>query len=42
MQIGRQMELSVGDFDLFIDRLNENNSLILRPGRKYELKIRKL
>ena len=42
MQIGREMELSVGDVDLFIDRLNESNMLILRPGRRFELKVRRL
>ena len=42
MGIGREMQLSVGDFDLFIERLNENNTLMLRPGRKYELKVNKL
>lgn len=40
--IGKELGMSVGDFDLFIERLNENNTLILRPGRRFELKFRKL
>lgn len=42
MIIGKELGMSVGDFDLFIERLNENNTLMLRPGRRFELKIRTL
>ncbi|CDW72960.1 dna helicase mcm8-like [Stylonychia lemnae] len=37
IRIGKEMNLQVGDFKLFIEKLNMQNALIMKPGKQWEL-----